>query len=526
MTGRVFSPLVAVTITAALSMGAAQAQTPTDGGTVIFALGSDPDFINRNISSQPDNGIVACTIYEGLTRVDGQGGIAPLLAKSWEISEDGKTYTFPLQDASFTDGKPLTSQDVKYSLTEVSAKYSAVFAGAAGAIDTIDTPDPKTVVINLKYPYGPFLRALDCLNGGGVLPAHIFQGTDVMTNDANRNPVGSGPFMLEKWDRGSAVHLVKNPDYWQEGKPHLDGLIGQIIPQASARTLALLSGAIDMVPYYYVAVNDWPQLRANPDLRLVPSKVPPALSFLGLNLESPELQDKKVRHALAMATDREFMLQKAFQGAGKVAKMPFPSGIAWAADTSIDFDALYPYDIEAANKLLDEAGKPRGPDGTRFTLRLVYRSTDTDSPLVATALQQMWAQIGVKLDLRGTEAAAASDAIYAKKDFDVAVLSYASFGDPALGLARIYVTSSIGKTNGNASSYSNPEVDDLFAKAEQAVGEEARGAIYRQVQQIVADELPVIDLREVDFNDAMNKKVMGVDDEYFFFSWRDGYLAE
>ena len=194
--------LAAAALIAATS---AWAQEPRHGGTAVVALGSDPAGLNPDITVGVPDVFTGCILYDGLVRFAEGFKIVPSLARSWTISPDALTYTFQLNKASWHDGKPLTSEDVKFTLLEVSSKYGSKFTAPGGAIKEILTPDPQTVVVKLSKPFGPFLFSLACEQNAAILPAHIFRGTDVLKNPATlTKPVGSGPFMLQEWVRGSS----------------------------------------------------------------------------------------------------------------------------------------------------------------------------------------------------------------------------------------------------------------------------------------------------------------------------------
>ncbi len=503
----------------------AQTATPKRGGTVVFATGADPVTLSRNFGSNTTDGFIACILYQGLTRIDAKGDVQPMLAKSWTTSPDGKTFSFDLVKANWQDGKPFTSEDVKYSLIQISAKYSSIFAGAGAVIDPIETPAPDKAIIRLKQPYGPFLLSLACPQGGAILPKHVYEGTNPPTNPATTStPVGLGPFILKEWKRGDYLRMVKNPDYWEPGKPYLDEVIAKVLPQPSTRTQALQAGEVDHVSYYYFPANDYGAVRADPKLRLTPSTAAPGVDYMFLNVKRKPFDDKRVRQALMMATDREALLKTAYLGVGDVGTMPFTNKIKWSANPDIDFRKMYPFDPARANALLDEAGVKRGADGIRFKAEVVFAADDPDPPLVAVALKSMWRNIGVDVVVSGLERVAATKRMFEAMDGDVVLVGYTSFGDPALGIARAFVTSSIGKQFGNPSGYSNPEVDKLFEEGERAPTQEGRGVAYRKVQTILADDLPVFNLHERALFDGITAKLHGIEDEFFLISWRDAWI--
>ncbi len=503
----------------------AQTATPKRGGTLVLTIGTDPSTLNRSIGSSNADGHIACVVYQGLMRMDAKGDPQPLLAKSYTVSPDGLTYSFDLVQTNWEDGKPMTSADVKYSLLEVSSKYSSVFAGAGRVIETIDTPAPDKVIIHLKEPYGPFLISLACQQGGSVLPKHVYEGTNPLTNPATlEKPIGLGPFLLKEWKRGDHLTLVKNPNYWEKGKPYLDEIIAKVIPQSTARTQALVAGEVDFVTNYFLPVSDYNVVKSNQKLALVASSTPPSVDFMFLNVNRKPLDNKKVRQALFIAMDRDYIAKTAYQGVGGAGTMPFTNRLAWSANPDIDYRKMYAYDPKRANEMLDEAGMKRGANGIRFKLGILIAADDVDSPVAAQAIKKMWGDVGVDLSIESVDRTTATKRMYTDMDIDTFINSYTSFSDPALGMARTWVTSSIKKAFGNGSGYSNPEVDKLFEDAQKAVGKEARGAIYRKVQVILADDLPVYTLHEHEYYDGISKDVRGIDDEQFLITWRDAWL--
>jgi peptide/nickel transport system substrate-binding protein len=232
------------------------AQEPRRGGTAIVVIGADPAILNPNVTVGAPDLLTGCMLYDGLVRFAEGFRIVPSLAKSWEITPDGLTYTFHLAAASWNDGKPVTSEDVKFTLLEVSSKYGSKFVAPGKAIREIATPDPLTVVIRLSKPFGPFLFSLACEQNAAILPTHVFRGSEILKNPASQTqPVGQGPFQLTEWVRGDHLTLVRNPTYWIKDQPYLDRIIIKIIPDPSARLLALQAGEVDYIDQYYFPLS-------------------------------------------------------------------------------------------------------------------------------------------------------------------------------------------------------------------------------------------------------------------------------
>ncbi len=500
---------------------------PQRGGGAIFTLSQDPTTVNPDVSTNPPDRQVGCIIYQGLVQLSTDYKVLPLLAKSWTASTDGLTYTFELNDAEWHDGKPFTSDDVKYSLLEVSAKYSAVFAPAGRAIESIETPAKNRVIIKLKQPFGPFLISLGCIQGAAIMPAHIFRGTEVLKNPATTTtPVGTGAFKLAEWRRGDYLRLVRNTKYYEPGKPLLDEVIGKIIGQASTRLQALQAGEVDFVQY--VATSALPGLRADPRVKVLQSDSAPNVALAFLNTQRKPLNDRRVRQALFMATDREYLIKNAYFNSGSAGIAPFTTEIGWAVNPDVDYRKMYPFDAARANALLDEAGVKRDANGKRFSVRMLMFATQyPEYQQVSVAMKSMWQAIGVDVVIDALEDATFIKRVYVDGDFDVAFNNYTTYSDPALGIARTFVTSSIGQPFGNAARYSNPEVDALFEKGVRATSYEERGPFYQRIQAILAADLPVFTLRQHREMNAAAKHFEGIAGNVQGLGlWTDAWIAK
>ncbi len=467
---------------------------PKKGGTIIVALGAEPNGINSVVTSSDPDVYTGCLVYDALVRINNKYDVEPALAKSWDISDDGLKYTFHLVDAKWSDGKPLTSADAKFSLEEVSSQYGGRFSGAKQAISSIEAPDPKTLVINLQKPFGPMLFSLACDNNAAILPAHVFQGTDILQNPANANPsVVSGPFKMEKWVRGDHIVFVRNPDYWRKDRPYLDRLIVKLMPDSSARILALQAGEIDQIHQYYFPISSYASFEGDKRFKLVEGNFP-GLDMAILNTKKPPLDDVAVRRALLVAMDREYIWKTVFFGTGQPGQGAFDTRIEWSYNPDVKYDEMYPHDVEKAKKMLDDAGHKAGADGVRFKLRIIFDTNRPEMIAWAQALREQWRAVGIDVALEGAERPVVLKRAFNDYDYDVTLQNYTTAGDPALGIARSYVSSSINpkRTFNNVSQYSNPEVDELFAKGRSAATTEERAKAYYKVQEILARDVPVL----------------------------------
>lgn len=511
--------LLAPTIFAGVpSTARAQATTPKRGGTLIMATGGDPTGFNPDITTAITDYLVGSQIYEGLTQIDQDFRPVPWLAKSWTVSDDDTRYTFQLVPAKWHDGQPLTSKDVKFSLEQASGKYGSKFAAAAARIKGITTPDAQTVVIELDKPYGPLLFSLSSYGNGAILPEHIFAGTNPLENPASRTaPVGTGPFMLSELVRGDHVTLKRNPTYWQDGKPYLDEVIFKVIPDKSSRVLALKAGEVDFCHFYYFPTSHVAEAKADPKLQIREHGVPEN-RVLVTNVRSQYMSNLKVRQALFTAIDREFIRQSVFQGLGSVQKNAIDSRIPWAHDPNVDLSKIYPFDPARAARMLDEAGFHADASGKRFDLHFVYAISEPGEENIGQLLAEMWGKIGVKLILEGGTNEFLVKRVFIDWDFDLSPQSFTTGGDPALGVARLYVSSAIRKAPYvNASGYSNPEVDALFDQGAGGSKPEDRGIAYKKVAALLARDIPTFPICETPLVNVASAQVKGK------WAWSTGY---
>lgn len=509
LSGTALAALVGVLTLPTVSFGQ-NAGPPQYGGTMLMVLPQEPGTVNPAISNLVPDMTVGCQIYQSMVDLDGGFRPKPVLAKSWTVSPDALTYTFDLFEAKWHDGKPFTSADVKFSLLEVSSKLKSSFQSAAKVIDSIETPDPRKVVIKLKQPFGPFLMSLACEQGGALLPKHLFEGSDPLKNPASSSaPIGTGPFKMTEWKRGDYIRLVKSTDYWEPGKPYHDEIVVKIITQAAARIQALQAGEVDLVQAF--PANSMDAVKSDPKLKVEASTQTPSINWAFFNTTKKPFDDKRVRQAIMMATDRDYIVKNAFFSIGSVGVAPITTEFAWLTDPAIDYRKMYPFDPAKANALLDEAGVKRGPDGKRFSMKVTtYVGQYPEFIQVASAMKSMWQAVGIEANSDPMEGATLVKRVFEDRDFDFTLLAYGTLGDPALGVARAFTKAGIGRGFGNPSGYSKPEVDALFLEGERAATLEGRGEAYKKVQAILADDLPGITLRQYNQNDAATKKLQGI----------------
>jgi peptide/nickel transport system substrate-binding protein len=480
------------------------------GGTLVTAINGDPPMLNTVFSADVMCVTLSGQLHDTLIILDQELNVHPSLAESWDISEDGLSYTFHLRkNVRWHDGEPFTSADVSYSFLDLLPTNNSLSEAAFSAISEIETPDDFTVIIKLENPDPAFFPwAFSQTNFGQIYPKHIFEGSDAKQNPANYAPIGTGPFKFREWQRGSHIILERNPDYFEP--VNLERLVFQIIPDAGARQLSLERGDVDYLPYFALSPSAIRPLSENPETEVIPAMRPPqGIITMFINLRNKPLNDVRVRKALAYAINREQIVNLALDGQAIPGTGPVRSDNKIFYNPDID---KYSTDIEKANALLDEAGYPRNGN-QRFTLRLAYEANAEGGATQSAAeiMREQLTAIGVGLELMPSDAATWMERSFIQWDFDLSINSFGTGPDPAIGISRFYTTENIIPRNAsNLSGYSNPKVDELFAQGAVELNPEERKRIYQEVQAILVDELPAIWMWEKFYPIAVRKGLVGM----------------
>jgi len=494
---------LALTLTACSGGEVKNSDEVATGGNMVTVIGADPETLNPGLTTSNDTAFIVAQVFEGLVKIDADGLPQPELAEEWNISDDGKTYTFTLRnDVTWHDGESFTSADVKWSF-ETGLENNARAQTALKEVADIETPDDRTVVVTLTTPQAAFLTQMKVFDTP-IMPKHVFEGTDLATNPANQAPIGTGPFAFDSWDHGSAVTLKKYDGYWREDQPYLDAVTFSVMSDAAQRTIALQTGEADFVGAFYLARADVAALEKNPDIVVRKQTTIPSLHFMQMNEENEVLANKEVRQAIAMAIDRERIVDQAMSGLGIPGKGSFGNGFPWLYNEDVSYDKLYPLDPAKAKTKLEDAGVSAGT-----TLRLTYDASKVQFQAASAIIKDNLKQIGIDVVLEPMEASVYKDAVYTNRDYDLALQSFTSSGDPAIGYHRIYVSTPTREVNKNATGYSNPKVDELLEEAASVADIDTRGELYKQAQAILNEDVPTLILFDELQADAVGANVEG-----------------
>ncbi len=461
VTRLVTSALVALVAFAVLGLASAQ--------TVTMAMAAQPDTLDPQVTSATAAFQVSKSLYDTLVEVDRSGNIVPSLASEYSVSDDGTAYTFTLVETAFHDGTAFDSADVVASLERIMSEATASpKASEYGAITGVEAPDERTVVVNLSQP-APALLATLASGWGAILPSEkLAEG-----HDFGNQPVGTGPFVFESWQRDNAITMSANPDYFQ-GAPQVDQVVIRFVPDTAVQLQGLLTGEFDVIDT--VAAEDRQQVESDPNLELVTD--PSGLALVAaLNTRHEYLSDPRVRQALNYAVDSQVVLDVAYGGGTPIGTF-MEAGSPWLPDDVQPF----PYDPERAQELLAEAGVPDG-----WTLQMALPQPYEQHIQAGQVVQDFLGDVGVASEIRIVEWGVwLSDVYGGAHDFDITVIGHTGKLDPTGRL------DGYGTEADNYPGFDDPEVAQWLLDGASESDPEARREIYANVLRSLHENAPFI----------------------------------
>ena len=458
-------------------------------GEIVIALESTPPHLNPALMSGSTVTAVGAQLYAGLTRLNAAGDAVPYLAQSWETAPDGLSVRFELRrNAFFHDGHPVTSEDVAYSIL-MSREYHP-FRPMLESVAGVDTPGPFTAVVRLSRPFPPLPKVLVPALVP-ILPRHVFDdGRPFPAHPANWEAVGSGPFMLEAFVPDRFIRLRRNPRFFLPGKPRADRLTFRIFWDQGEIPLALAAGEVDA----YLFASCLQLRRFLDDYKFAPFTVLPLgnlhpYTVFLYNLRRKPFSDCRVRRAFALAIDRGFLANRLLRGMVRPLSGPIPPGAP--------FHTPLPsaHDIEEADRLLDEAGYPRGKDGKRFSLLVDYAP---DSPLSRELLRllqyELAARLGIEVRTRDSQNVSDWMRHVVTDDYQVVLDELFAWHDPAIGIHRLYSRNNRGRRVvwANSSGYADGTAESLMRRAAEEAGQDGRQALYGELQRKLAGDCAML----------------------------------
>lgn len=503
--------IMRLAVALALSAQMAIAEEPQVGGTLRMIAQPEPPMLMLGLNQQGPTQFVAGKIYEGLLRYGSDMSVMPGLAKTWDVSDDGLIYTFDLQEGvTWHDGTAFSSDDVVFSLSEFLPEVHPRARGVLSRVEEITAPDENTVKITLKEPFPAFLRSFE-VSSAPMIPAHIYRGTDFRENPANATPIGTGPFMFDDWQRGSYIRLKRNDAYWQEGKPYLDELVFNVVPDAASRSIAFETGEVDVLRGGDVEYFDVRRLENLPNTEVTNAgwEFLSPIIWVQFNLRNEPMNDVRFRKAVWHAIDRDFIANAIWMGFAEPADGPLPANSPYFAQNLPAAD----YDPEKSRALLDEMGLTPDADGVRATVRYLSLPYSETYIRMGEYIRQQLREVGIELEVTQTDVGGWAQTL-GQWDYDMTMNLLYQYGDPALGVERAYVSSNLvqGSPSANVSGLDNPQIDSLLADASSATSDEKRMELYQEFQKMVVDEAYFGYLVRVNFPTVYNTKVRNLVD--------------
>lgn len=481
----------------AVADASAQAAAESAGGILRIGLDVDAGTGDPRLSTDTSALRLRELIYNGLVTIEPDFSPAPALAVSWENPDD-TTWVFHLRpNVTFHNGDAFTADDVKFTYdTILDPEFASPSRSFYTPITSIEVLDPLTVKFTLDQPYGPFLSYMNM----PIVPRSVVEADAAAFATS---PVGTGPFKLVEWKRGDSMRLEANPDYW-DGAPLLSGIEMRVVPDNSARVVALESGDLDLIQSP-ISPQDVKRLEGMD--RITVNRVPAAgYTYINLNCADDVLADVRVRQALSHLVNRQEILDTIYAGIGQIANGPVPPGM-WAYSADLP---SYAYDPEAARALLDEAGWTVGADGHRMKdgkpLSIVVRthSEDPDRRQVAEVLQAVLAAEGIDATTNIVDWPTFFSDVQAGS-YQMAIVGWLNLNNPDAAFYRQF-------TEGGAANYGkcvDSELDALIRQARATLDQTEARELYRQAATKVVDNAFYIFLQYQEYISAHRDSLQG-----------------
>ncbi|MCK9900243.1 ABC transporter substrate-binding protein [Frankia sp. Cpl3] len=492
---------------------AAQAQ-PRDGGSVTYAARQEPDCWDPHASAQDVTAFTQRPVFDSLTYQTPDGELEPWLAKSWKISDDGRTYTFELRDdVTFHDGARLDAEAVRANFDHIAAKETAsqFAAGLLGPYEGVKVTGPHEIQVSFSRAYAPFLQVASTTFLGIASPASLQAGAEDLCSGTAT--IGSGPFRAGDYTRGQQRSYTRFADYdWapksagHSGPARLDSITIRFIAEDATRVGALSSGQVDGAAD--IPANQIAPVGRNPRLNTISRQTPGAVDAFYLNTRGELFSDIRVRRAFQRGLDLDTIVASVFQGTTVRAWSPLSPTTPHSYDPSLE--KTWPYDPKLAGQLLDEAGWTgrdaegyRTRDGRRLTvLAPIYG----EATLFSQAAQAELKKIGFFLDLHASTDATEISGLLDEGKYDTVELYWARPDGDILSSFFLSTETSVGGGH-NFALVADPQIDEWLKAAQAEQDPSERATYYSQIQKWTIDQAVVVPAYVKNSTVGVNKKV-------------------
>ncbi len=475
------------------------------GGVLVIGTTQRPRHLNSAVQSGIATMFPAAQLFASPLRMGADWKPQPYLAERFELSADNRSVALTLRkDAVFHDGRPITSEDVKFSIETIRDHHP--FKSMYAPVNAVTLDGPQRAVVRLSEPHPALLLAMST-SLTPIIPKHIFgDGTDPKVHPRNASPVGSGPFKLVEFKPGEHTIMERFDKFFLKDAPRLDRIIFKEYKDPSSLLLAFERGEVD-IHQGLLDPREIERAKKIPGATIVAGAAPAVgpLVWLAFNTKNPKLADVRVRQAIHYAIDKKTLIDSLLGGVHKRSISPIASGSPFhAADLE-----RYDFNLAKANQLLDAAGLKPGANGMRLALELDGLPGVPDMKTAQEYLKPSLAKVGIDVTLRVAPDFPTWARRVASLQFEMTLDSVWNWGDPVIGMHRTWLSSNIrpGVIWSNTQSYSNPKVDALLADAGREMNVARRKALYRDAQKLIVDDCPVAFLYEWSFHEGYRAKV-------------------
>lgn len=478
---------------------------PRDGGRIVRRLETDPETLNYVRHSTEDEHLVLTMIYDPIVELDQNLNPAPGLAARWEVLDEGRTFVFHLdQRATFSDGTPVRASDVVFTLHKILDEESMQYASLFAALDREKTKaiDERTVSVSFKEVRAGQLLSFNL----GVMPEHVYGKGDF---GKNRAVIGSGPYVLKSRQPGRSILLARRDDYWR-AKPRIAEILFRILPDDAVTWKALESGQIDVGR---ITNDTWFRVKDDP-------KIQEKLAFhnvwlfaynaVAWNLGDPLFADARARRALAMAFDRNAVIEQLYHGQARAVTGPFVPD-TWAANPKV---TPVEHNLKGAAAILSSAGwrDTNGDavldrDGRDFAFTMLIVAGNKPSADHAQIFQDSLRRLGVKMEVRPVDGAAYGEQVFAR-NFQAAYVAWVNDPDP--NPRSLFHSKALPPDGMNVVGYNNPKADELIERGERELDPTRRQELYQHLHEVIASDQPYLFTVQSSTKWATNRRVQNV----------------
>ncbi|HKZ12500.1 MAG TPA: ABC transporter substrate-binding protein [Solirubrobacterales bacterium] len=478
---------------------AACEEEPVAGGSLVYSRQLETVTLNpREIKNGNGDIFAQEMIFSGIVRNDPNGTdkVVPGLAESWDISKDGLTYTFHLRPGlKYSDGSPLSAEDIAWNLEQFAdPEVNISLAGVAAGMESVKATNAKTVVVKLEHPVAAFLYNL------AIFPAFIVDKAKLEAEGAAywKHPVGTGPFMVKEFANGSHITFEKNPYYFEKGKPYLQTMRWNFVPNSNTRVLALKSGEAqlaDGIPFAQVE-----SLQGESNLGIQEVELPQAVILIANNRIKP-LGDVHVRRALSLAINREQLNEAVFRGTGTV-----PNSVLMNFELDASDQEVPPFEYDVA-KAKEEMAASKFPKG--FSVKLQYPAGSDYFKQMSLLIQSELKEIGVDLKLEELESAAVAEKWFGG-EFEMTFPFVGTSSDvPVPDEYASFYALPAAELNGFKSYWTNKEAEGLVEKFISSTNEAGRKAEWKKIQELFNEEMPSLNVMDFPLINGHQSNICG-----------------